>query len=66
MPEADALATATSVAAAACGLSESKGQVRLGYDADLIVVDGDPLLDIGALWSLNTTVLAGELVQPAP
>ena len=44
-----ALASATSLAAAACGLGDRKGQLRAGYDADLLVVDGDPVADIGAL-----------------
>jgi len=32
MPAADALATATSVAAAACGLNDRKGHIRAGHD----------------------------------
>jgi imidazolonepropionase-like amidohydrolase len=46
---AAALASATALAAAACGLGDSKGRLRAGYDADLLVVDGDPAADIGAL-----------------
>jgi imidazolonepropionase-like amidohydrolase len=44
-----ALASATSLAAAACGLGDQKGRLRVGYDADLLVVDGEPVADIGAL-----------------
>jgi imidazolonepropionase-like amidohydrolase len=44
-----ALASATALAAAACGLGDSKGRLRAGYDADLLVVDGDPVADTGAL-----------------
>ncbi len=44
-----ALATATSLAADACGLDGTAGRLRAGYDADLLVVDGDPSLDITAL-----------------
>ena len=44
-----ALASATAVAAAACGLGDRKGRLRADYDADLCVVDGDPVADIGAL-----------------
>jgi imidazolonepropionase-like amidohydrolase len=43
-----ALASATALAAAACGLGDRKGRLRAGYDADLLV-DGDPVADIGAL-----------------
>src|SRR5215472_6345619 len=44
-----ALASATALAADACGLGDRKGRLRAGYDADLLVVDGDPAADIGAL-----------------
>ncbi len=53
-----ALASATSLAAAACGLGDRKGWLRAGYDADLLVVDGDPVADIGAL-ARPTAVFAG-------
>jgi imidazolonepropionase-like amidohydrolase len=45
----DALATATALAADACGLGHRKGRLRAGYDADLLVIDGDPLTDISRL-----------------
>lgn len=44
-----ALATATSLAAETCGLGDRKGWLRAGYDADLLVVDGDPVAEIAAL-----------------
>ena len=44
-----ALASATALAADACGLGDRKGRLRAGYDADLLVVDGDPAADISAL-----------------
>ena len=46
---AAASASATSLAAAACGLGDRKGRLWAGYNADLLVVDGDPVADIGAL-----------------
>ena len=64
MTPADALATATSLAAEACGLGDHKGHVRAGYDADLVILDGDPLSDISALQHLETTILAGKVVAP--
>ncbi len=54
----DALASATSIAAEACGLGTRKGRLRPGYDADLLLVDGDPLADIGTL-SRVVGVMAG-------
>jgi imidazolonepropionase-like amidohydrolase len=62
MTPADALATTTSLAADACGLGDRKGHIRAGHDADLIILDGDPLSDISALQRLDTTILAGEVV----
>ena len=38
---AEVLAAATSLAAKTCGVGDRKGFLRSGYDADLIVVDGD-------------------------
>ncbi|MFF1398124.1 amidohydrolase family protein [Streptomyces sp. NPDC058287] len=63
MAAADALASATSVAARACGLGDRKGRVRTGYDADLVVVDGDPLTDMAALTRIDVTVLGGQVLS---
>jgi imidazolonepropionase-like amidohydrolase len=41
----EAMAAATSVAAAACGLDGEVGTIEPGKRADLLVVDGDPLAD---------------------
>ncbi|MFE5022552.1 amidohydrolase family protein [Streptomyces sp. NPDC056656] len=62
MAAAHALATATSVAARACGLGDRKGRVRTGYDADL-VVDGDPFTDMAALSRPDVTVLGGQVLS---
>ncbi|MFL6108229.1 MAG: amidohydrolase family protein [Marmoricola sp.] len=40
-PVAEALRTATSIAAQECGLSEVTGSLRAGLAADVLVVDGD-------------------------
>jgi imidazolonepropionase-like amidohydrolase len=44
-----AIAAATSTAARVCGLADTHGAVEAGKAADLLVVDGDPLEDIGVL-----------------
>ncbi|MFF5993062.1 amidohydrolase family protein [Prauserella flavalba] len=59
---ADALATATSLAAEACGLGDRKGRIREGYDADLLLATGDPLTDPAALETPPTVILAGTLL----
>jgi imidazolonepropionase-like amidohydrolase len=57
---AAALATATSVAADVCGLGARKGRIRAGYDADLVIVGGDPLTDVGALARPVAVYVAGR------
>jgi imidazolonepropionase-like amidohydrolase len=49
VPVVDALAAATGEAARACGLADRTGRLAVGLDADLLLVDGDPLTDITAL-----------------
>jgi imidazolonepropionase-like amidohydrolase len=57
---AQALAAATSVAAKACGLGNRKGRLRAGYDADLVLVGGDPLSDIGTLTRPAAVLVRGR------
>jgi imidazolonepropionase-like amidohydrolase len=59
---AAAIASATSIAAEVCGLGQRKGYLRSGYDADLLVVDGDPLADIAALGQVSAVMVRGEMV----
>lgn len=56
---AEALAASTSLAAEVCGIGDRKGLLRKGYDADVIVVDGDLQTDIEALGRVRTVVLGG-------
>jgi imidazolonepropionase-like amidohydrolase len=58
VPACQALASATSVAAQECGLGTRKGRLCVGQDADLLLVDGDPLSDIHAL-TRTVAVMAG-------
>ena len=53
----EALATATSGAAQACGVSARKGRLAPGYDADLLVVDGDLEIDVTALLRPRSVLL---------
>jgi imidazolonepropionase-like amidohydrolase len=64
MAPAGALATATSAAAEACGVGHDKGSIKPGHDADLLIVDGDPLTDTSALTRIATVVLNGEPISP--
>ena len=49
MSPAEALASATRVAAEAIGLADQLGTLEAGKAADLVVVDGDPLADVAQL-----------------
>ncbi len=53
------LAMATTEAAAALGLGATTGRLAPGYDADLIVVRGDPQADIAALRDLRRVIARG-------
>jgi imidazolonepropionase-like amidohydrolase len=63
---AEALRAATSLAAQACGVGDSKGVVAPGYDADLLAVNGNPLTDIAALTRVSTVFRAGTPVRSHP
>jgi imidazolonepropionase-like amidohydrolase len=59
-----ALVAASSSAAAAIGLGRSKGRLRRGYHADVIVVDGDLAADLTALRRVRQVVLRGVPASP--
>jgi imidazolonepropionase-like amidohydrolase len=61
---ADVVAMATTEAAAALGLGAVTGRLAPGYEADLIVVDGDPLTDITALGQLRRVIARGRDYVP--
>jgi imidazolonepropionase-like amidohydrolase len=56
-----ALASATSVAAKACRLERRTGRLRPDLDADLLIVDGDPMTDITALGRPRTVISRGRV-----
>jgi imidazolonepropionase-like amidohydrolase len=64
-PVAEALAAATSVAAAACGLAAETGRLAAGYAADLLVVDGDLSSDPALLGSPREVVIRGRRAAAA-
>jgi imidazolonepropionase-like amidohydrolase len=61
MSALDALRTVTSVAAGVCGLASRKGRLAPGFDADLVVVGGDPLTDPGCLADVRAVYLGGRI-----
>ncbi len=61
-----ALVAASSSAAAAIGLGRSKGRLRRGYDADVVVVDDNLAADLTALRHVRQVVLRSVPVSPRP
>jgi imidazolonepropionase-like amidohydrolase len=59
---AEALATATSSAADACGLTGETGRLAAGYSADVLVVDSDLSSDITALRNPREVLIRGTRV----
>ncbi|WP_305783535.1 metal-dependent hydrolase family protein [Symbioplanes lichenis] len=62
MSNAEALRSATSVAADCCGVP-AKGRLIAGADADIIAVGGDPLTELGALRAVRAVILNGARVR---
>jgi len=62
MSPLQAIQSATGTAARALGLADRLGTVAVGRIADLIVVDGDPSMDIGALRQVRLVLQAGQVV----
>lgn len=63
VPLLTALASATGLAAQACGLAHRTGRLRAGLDADLLIVDGDATADTTALRNVRTVVSRGRVVR---
>ncbi len=63
---AQALAAATTTAAELLGLSADLGTLEPGKLADLIAVDGNPLVDVGALRHVGLVMLGGVVHARAP
>ena len=59
---AESLQAITSVAAGVCGLAHRKGRIAPGYDADLLVVDDDPLTEPTALRQVRAVCAGGVWV----
>lgn len=66
LPTREVLVAATSRAAAAVGLAGVTGALLPGYDADLIVVGGDPFEDLDVLHDLRLVLLRGRGFTPDP
>jgi imidazolonepropionase-like amidohydrolase len=62
IPAAAILRGATGLAAEALGMADEIGTLAPGKLADMVVVDGDPVLDITAVQRIHTVVKAGTVL----
>jgi imidazolonepropionase-like amidohydrolase len=46
--------------------SSKKGKLEPGFDADIVVLDGDPLADVRNLAKVAYTIRAGQIIYQKP
>lgn len=63
MTPQQSLRAATSTAASAIGLEATKGRIAAGADADVLVIRGNPLADIGSVTHVEAVYRAGIRVR---
>jgi imidazolonepropionase-like amidohydrolase len=63
IPPAAALYGATRNAARLLRAGNRIGMIRRGFDANLLILDGNPLVDIGALDRISEVIFRGERVD---
>jgi len=65
IPAPDVLALATIGAARVMKQDQESGSIAVGKHADLVLVDGDPTRDIGAVRNTDLVICRGRLYDPA-
>ena len=61
MPAAEALRAATITNASLLGMGGELGQLKPGYIADIIAVDGNPIQDVGVLREMAFVMKEGKV-----
>jgi imidazolonepropionase-like amidohydrolase len=56
------LASLTTAPAARFGFAQRKGRIARGMDADLVIVEGDPRIDLSALTRVRQTIRTGRVI----
>ena len=62
-PPMHALVSATSVTAQSMGLGDKIGRIKVGMDADIIALDGDPIKDITVVRKVGFVMRGGKIRQ---
>ncbi|MDR7119687.1 amidohydrolase family protein [Rheinheimera soli] len=62
---AEALQVATLNGARYSKVEQHKGQIKVGFDADLLLVDGDPTKNIGDIRKLALVITQGKAMVPS-
>jgi imidazolonepropionase-like amidohydrolase len=65
IPNAEVLRLATLTPAQVLGVAGQRGEIAAGKQADMVLLDGDPLRDIAALRQVVKTIKAGRVFDPA-
>ena len=63
MSAREAFAAATTGAAKVLGMESEIGKIAVGYSADLIAVDGNPLDDVGVLEDVGFVMVRGRIIE---
>lgn len=63
MTPLQAIRSATTLAAEALGKEKSLGQIRQGFAADIVAVDGDPLADVAVLEKVKFVMKEGAVYK---
>ena len=63
MTPGEAVASATTIAARALGMETQIGRIAVGYSADVIAVNGNPLEDVAALGTIYFVMVRGRSME---
>ncbi|MEP2990210.1 MAG: amidohydrolase family protein [Parasphingorhabdus sp.] len=63
MKPREAIASTTTVAAKALGMENQIGRIAIGFSADLIAVDGNPLDDVTVLEDVDWVMVRGRVID---
>jgi imidazolonepropionase-like amidohydrolase len=63
MSTMDAIVASTGESAQSCWIDDTVGTLEVGKQADVLIIDGNPLEDINTLWNVADVFQAGDHVD---